>query len=138
MVPILFQNGNFTPRFLCETIVAMKNARQDWKERLQFAYSTNPDFKPQQDEDEIETPEPAKQKLIVGIERKNRGGKCVTLVKGFVGSSDDLTDLGKKLKTKCGVGGAVKEGVIIIQGEHKQKVALLLRDWGYRVTISGK
>jgi len=112
---------------------------EDWKERLSFAYSTNPDYKPEENEERIvTTPNPSKQYLIVGIERKNRGGKCVTLVKGFVGADSDLVELSKKLKTKCGVGGTTKEGEIIIQGELKNKVADLLKEWGYNIKVSGK
>jgi len=110
----------------------------NWKDRLNVVYSTNPDFQYKQAEkNNEETLPPQKQNLIVAIERKNRGGKTVTLVKGFTGSDDDLSELGKKLKTKCGVGGTVKEGEIIIQGEFKTRIADLLREWGYRVKISG-
>ncbi|HDP74870.1 MAG TPA: translation initiation factor [Bacteroidales bacterium] len=111
----------------------------DWKDKLNFAYSTNPNFN-FADGDENQKPvvvPPSKQRLIVGIERKNRGGKCVTIVKGFVGSDDDIEKLGKTLKTRCGVGGTVKYGEIIIQGEIKQKVASILQEMGYKVTISG-
>jgi translation initiation factor 1 len=110
----------------------------NWKDRLSVVYSTNPDFQYNQGEKiEEETIPSQKQNLIVAIERKNRGGKTVTLVKGFVGNEDDLAELGKKLKTKCGVGGSVKEGEIIIQGEFKTRIADLLKEWGYRVKISG-
>lgn len=111
----------------------------DWKDKLSFAYSTNPDFNPNEDEGkkEQEIIPPSKQRLIVGIERKNRGGKCVTLVKGFSGPDDELEKLGKLLKTRCGVGGTVKDGEIVIQGEIKQKVASILQELGYKVTISG-
>ncbi len=110
----------------------------NWKDRLSVVYSTNPDFQYNQGEKiEEETITPQKQNLIVAIERKNRGGKTVTLVKGFVGKEDALAELGKKLKTKCGVGGSVKEGEIIIQGEFKTRIADLLKEWGYRVKISG-
>lgn len=107
-------------------------------DRLKFAYSTNPDFK---ENDEsfsvVEDILPQKQRLVVCIERKNRGGKCVTLVKGYKGNNDGLDALGKQLKSKCGVGGTVKDGEIIIQGELKLKVANLLREWGYGVVVSG-
>jgi translation initiation factor 1 len=110
----------------------------NWKDRLNVVYSTNPDFKFQHDENLAQETLPAnKQNLIVAIERKNRGGKTVTLVKGFVGSEDDLGELGKKIKTKCGVGGTAKEGEIIIQGEFKMRIADLLKEWGYRVKVSG-
>lgn len=112
--------------------------KKDWKDRLNVVYSTNPDFNYQHDEKQNEeTQPPQKQNLVVAIERKNRGGKTVTLVKGFVGSEDDLSELGRKLKTKCGVGGTTKDGEIVIQGEFKMRVADLLKEWGYRVKISG-
>ncbi len=110
----------------------------NWKERLNVVYSTNPDFKYEhQEESRKETLLPEKQNLIVAIEKKNRGGKTVTLVKGFIGSDDDLSDLAKRLKTKCGVGGSAKDGEIIVQGEFKTRVADLLKEWGYRVKVSG-
>ncbi len=110
----------------------------NWKDRLNVVYSTNPDFQYQQGENsEQETQPPQKQNLIVAIERKNRGGKTVTLVKGFIGSDDDLAELGKKIKTKCGVGGSAKDGEIIVQGEFKTRIADLLKEWGYKVKISG-
>ncbi len=108
----------------------MKN--NDWKERLNIVYSTNPDFKYQTDEDEENiTPEKRNQKLRVSIEKKGRGGKTVTLVTGFVGCDDDLKELGKVLKTKCGVGGTTKNGEIIIQGDFKQRIIELLKSEGY-------
>jgi translation initiation factor 1 len=110
----------------------------NWKDRLNVVYSTNPDYQFQHDENTAHETLPAnKQNLIVAIERKNRGGKTVTLVKGFIGSEDDLAELGKKIKTKCGVGGTAKEGEIIIQGEFKMRIADLLKEWGYRVKVSG-
>ncbi|MDO4181336.1 MAG: translation initiation factor [Bacteroidales bacterium] len=107
----------------------------DWKERLNVVYSTNPDFKYETtEEEEAETPEKNRQKLRVSIEKKGRGGKTVTLVSGFTGREDDLKELGKLLKTKCGVGGSVKEGEIIIQGEFKQRIIDLLKSEGYSQT----
>lgn len=111
---------------------------KDWKDRLNIVYSTNPEYNYQKEEKSTqETLPPQKQNLIVGIERKNRGGKTVTLIKGFVGAEDDLNDLGKKIKTKCGVGGTTKDGEIVIQGEFKTRIADLLKEWGYKVKISG-
>lgn len=110
----------------------------NWKDRLNVVYSTNPDFQYDQGEkQEEETILPQKQNLIVAIEKKNRGGKTVTLVKGFIGKEDDLAELGRKLKTRCGVGGSVKDGEIIIQGEFKTRIADLLKEWGYKVKVSG-
>lgn len=104
----------------------------DWKSRLGMVYSTNPDFVFEEVvEDEVETLSMAKQKLRVSIEKKGRGGKTVTLVKGFVGKDEDLKALAKSLKTKCGVGGAVKDNEIVIQGDLRDKVVSLLKTFGY-------
>jgi translation initiation factor 1 len=106
--------------------------KHDWKERLNVVYSTNPDFNYDIEEDEEQTTlEPAKQNLRVAIDKKNRGGKVVTLITGFVGTEEDLKTLGKLLKTKCGVGGAAKDGEIIIQGDFKLKIVKLLKKEGY-------
>ena len=84
----------------------------DWKQRLGMVYSTNPDFEYTVEQDEqAQTLPPAQQNLRVWLDRKQRGGKQVTLVKGFVGSDDDLSELGRMLKSKCGVGGSAKDGV---------------------------
>ena len=112
----------------------MKN-NNDWKERLNVVYSTNPNFNYEMDDDEEQvTPAPAQQNLRVQLDRKNRGGKVVTLITGFVGTDNDLKDLGKFLKTKCGVGGAAKDGEIIVQGDFKQKILELLKKEGYTKT----
>ncbi len=104
----------------------------DWKSRLGMVYSTNPDFVYDEGEaEEVETLPKNQQKLRINIEKNGRGGKTVTLVKGFVGTEDDLKDLGKQLKTKCGVGGSAKDGVIVIQGDLKEKVIALLKTFGY-------
>jgi translation initiation factor 1 len=107
----------------------------NWKERLGMVYSTNPDFKYQTDEEaEAETLPKSKQRLRISLDKKNRGGKTVTLITGFVGKSDDLNALGKFLKVKCGVGGSVKDGEIIIQSDVRQKVADILSKDGYRTS----
>lgn len=104
----------------------------DWKERLGVVYSTNPDFKYETAQPEqAETLAPEKQRLIVRIDRRNRGGKQVTLVEGFVGSQEDLAALGRTLKVKCGVGGAAKDGEITIQGDLRDKVVAILTSLGY-------
>lgn len=105
----------------------------DWKKRLGVVFSTNPDFayEDQDAEQERVTIEPSKQRLYVGIEKKNRGGKQVTVVKGFKGESDSLNELGRTLKTKCGTGGNVKDGEILIQGDFREKVLSLLQTMGY-------
>ena len=108
----------------------MKN--NDWKERLNVVYSTNPDYQYESSEEEEAVTLPKnQQKLRVSREKKGRGGKTVKLIKGFVGSDDDLKELGKLLKTKCGVGGSTKDGEVIIQGDFKQRIIDLLKTEGY-------
>jgi translation initiation factor 1 len=95
-------------------------------------FSTDPDFQFQYEEDEQpETIEASKQELRIWLDRKGRGGKDVTLVKGFIGSDEDLEALGKILKTKCGTGGSVKDGEILIQGDNRDKVLEILLKAGY-------
>ena len=111
----------------------MKN--NDWKDRLNVVYSTNPDYQYENTgEEEAETLPKNQQKLRISMEKKGRGGKTVTLIKGFIGTEDDLKELGKLLKTKCGVGGSAKEGEIIIQGDFKQRIIELLKAEGYTQT----
>jgi translation initiation factor 1 len=103
-----------------------------------IVYSTNPDFKFEFDQnEEQETLAPQQQDLRVWIDRKQRAGKQVTLVTGFVGSVDDLEVLGKLLKTKCGTGGSVKDGEIIIQGDVRDKVMDILAKAGYKAKKAG-
>ena len=107
-------------------------AQNDWKDRLGVVFSTNPDFQyTTSGEEEADTLPPEKQRLIVGIDRRNRGGKQVTLVTGFVGTADDLKALGKLLKTRLGVGGTAKEGEITVQGDFRDKTVALLKELGY-------
>ena len=111
---------------------------EDWKKRLGIVYSTDPNFNyTVEEEPEEETLEPAKQKLTVGIDRRKRAGKQVTLVSGFVGTTEDLEALAKMLKQKCGVGGSAKDGEIIIQGDFRDKVVDLLIKGGYSRTKRG-
>ena len=110
----------------------MKN--NDWKDRLGMVYSTNPDYHFENDEEEIETLPRQQQKLRVRIEKNHRGGKTVTIVAGFVGSEDDLKELGRLLKTKCGVGGSQKDGEVLVQGDFKEKVIQILKQEGYTQT----
>lgn len=109
----------------------MKNSN-DWKDRLNVVYSTNPDFKyDTEDEEDIETVLPEKQLIRISLDKRNRKGKAVTLITGFVGSDSDLQDLAKLLKTRCGVGGSAKDGEILIQGDFRNKVLELLKKEGY-------
>src|SRR5574344_2497139 len=107
----------------------------DWKKHLNVVYSTNPDFQFDDNQGEQQnTLPPQQQKLRVRIDKRNRGGKVVTLVTGFVGSDDDLQVLSKMLKVKCGVGGSAKDGEIIVQGERRDQVIALLKAAGYSGT----
>jgi translation initiation factor 1 len=101
-------------------------------------YSTNPDFEYEsEDLESVKTLEPEQQDLRVQLDKKQRGGKAVTLITGFIGTKDDLEVLGKKLKQKCGVGGTAKEGEIIIQGDFREKVITMLQADGYKVKKIG-
>lgn len=97
-----------------------------------LVYSTDPDFKIEEEVEEIITLAPAQQNLIVRLDNKNRGGKTVTLVEGFVGNEADIQDVGKKIKTFCGTGGSVKDGEIIIQGDNRDKALQWLLKNGYQ------
>ena len=104
----------------------------DWKKRLNIVYSTNPDYHYNgENEDTEDTLPKDKQMLRISLDKRNRKGKAVTLITGFVGSDDDLQTLGKMLKTKCGVGGSARDGEIIVQGDNRQKVLDILQKEGY-------
>ena len=121
-------------------------ADNDWKKRLGVVFSTNPDFAYTEQQEEVQqtlefiteeenepqTLEPSRQKLVVSIDRRCRAGKQVTLVSGFVGSDEDLAELGRTLKVKCGVGGSAKNGEITIQGDFRDRVTALLNEMGYK------
>ncbi len=101
-------------------------------------YSTNPSYAFDYGEEEVVTLEPAKQNLRIMLDKKQRAGKKVTLITGFQGSEFDLAVLGKELKSACGVGGSVKDGEILLQGDFREKVLALLLQKGYSKTkISG-
>ena len=107
----------------------------DWKDRLGVVFSTNPDYNYQHDEPEdYPTLPTSSQRLRISIEKKGRGGKVVTVVKGFVGSQEDIRKLEKMLKQKCGVGGSSKDGEIMLQGNLKDKTIAILKDAGYKDT----
>jgi translation initiation factor 1 len=99
-----------------------------------IVYSTDPDFKPEaESSDEERTLPAAEQKLRVMLDKKQRAGKAVTLIEGYSGKTEDLESLGKTLKTFCGTGGSVKDGLIIIQGDQRDKVLMWLQKNGFKL-----
>ena len=102
-----------------------------------LVFSTNKNIDLSNQEDEIETPIPGQQDLRVWLEKNHRGGKIASVIKGFIGKQEDLEALGKTLKTKCGTGGSAKEGEIIIQGDHREKIVTLLQQLGYKAKKAG-
>jgi len=96
-----------------------------------FVYSTDPNFRFEEENEYSETLSPSQQKLKIKLDTKHRAGKAVTLIEGFIGRDGDLQDLGKKLKTFCGTGGSAKDGEIIIQGDQREKVLQWLLKNGY-------
>ncbi len=105
----------------------------DWKKREGVVYSTNSDFQFNYSQsDNPSTLPPQQQNLKVLLDKSMRAGKQVTLVTGFTGTPDDLEKLGKMLKSKCGVGGSVKDGEVIIQGDHRDKIVQILQKEGYK------
>ncbi|MFI3267971.1 MAG: translation initiation factor [Rikenellaceae bacterium] len=111
-------------------------SNNDWKSRLGVVYSTSTDFEYETEtETEVEKVAPSKQNLRVALDKRNRGGKKVTIVADYKGSADDLKELCKFLKGKCGVGGSAKDGEIIIQGDFREKVVEILKKEGYRARV---
>jgi translation initiation factor 1 len=103
-----------------------------------FVYSTNPNYIPSEENvSEGETLLPAQQDLRVWLEKNHRGGKTATVIKGFIGQEEHLETLGKTIKTKCGTGGTAKDGEIIIQGDHREKIVVLLMQMGYKAKKAG-
>ena len=108
------------------------------KKNTRVVYSTNPDYLYEEEEqEEVISLPPSQQKLYLSLDKKQRKGKKVTLVTGFVGNDDDLKSLGKRLKTSCGSGGSVKDGEILIQGDFREKVKTLLEKEGFKVKLRG-
>jgi translation initiation factor 1 len=113
-------------------------AKKSKNNRADVVYSTNPDFQYNYEEETgAETLPNRQQTLYVSIDKKQRAGKEVTLVEGFIGAEDDLKELGKLLKSKCGVGGTVKDGEIIIQGNFRDKILEILTKENYQVKRKG-
>lgn len=116
----------------------MKSKKKTLSDLGGIMYSTDPSFVYEEESADSQELIPTNQQdLRVMLDRKNRGGKAVTLITGFVGSIDELDKLAKMLKTKCGVGGASKDGEIIIQGDFRDKVLILMQKEGYKVKKSG-
>jgi translation initiation factor 1 len=112
--------------------------KNDWKKRDGIVFSTESNFDySYQGNEEAATLPPQQQNVKVMLDKNLRAGKQVTLVTGFVGTSQDLEQLGKMLKSKCGVGGSVKDGEVIIQGDHREKIFQLLQKEGYKVKKHG-
>ena len=109
----------------------------DWKDRLNIVFSTNPDYNYESNDEIEETPKipNEKQKLRIELDKRHRKGKAVTLITGYEGSDDDLSELARTLKTKCGSGGSSRCGEILIQGDFRQKVYDLLTQLGYKARI---
>ena len=107
-------------------------SKKDKSDKRGYVYSTDPDFRFEQDQEEVnETLPPSKQKLKVKLDTKQRAGKAVTLVEGFMGKPEDLEHLGRQLRNHCGTGGSAKNGEIIVQGDQREKVLQWLIKNGY-------
>ncbi|MCX2573903.1 translation initiation factor [Pedobacter sandarakinus] len=115
----------------------MKSKKNSLSDLGGIMFSTNPDFEYEQEVDDTVTLPNNQQDLRVMLDKKNRGGKAVTLITGFRGLANDLEVLGKMLKTKCGVGGSVKDGEIMIQGDVRDKVMAILQKDNYKVKKAG-
>jgi translation initiation factor 1 len=131
---VFVENGIFY-NFATIKINYLQMKNNEWKERLNVVYSTNPQYRYETPiEEEQDTLPNEKQNLRISLDKRNRGGKQVTLIAGFIGNDADLQILGKLLKTKCGVGGSAKENEIIVQGDFRNKVKEILVQAGYAKT----
>jgi translation initiation factor 1 len=107
------------------------------KNRGGIVYSTDPEFKYEQEGDSTVTLPASKQLLYIWIDSKARKGKTVSLIRGFIGADEDLEALARQVKTHCGTGGSVKNGEIIIQGEFREKIILFLNSKGFKTREAG-
>jgi translation initiation factor 1 len=107
------------------------------KNKSGIVYSTNPNILQDNKISEALTMPPSEQDLKVWRDKKQRAGKTVTIIKGFIGQEADLEDLGKRLKARCGTGGTAKDGEIIIQGDFREKITIILIEWGYKAKSAG-
>ncbi len=123
--------------WLSKFIVKMAKKISSLEDLGGFVFSTNKDFDLNQNTEEESTLKPQKQLLEAHLDKKNRGGKIATVIKGYVGTADDLKTLAKELKTLCGVGGSAKDGEIIIQGNFRDKIIDFLKNKGYKVKRVG-
>lgn len=112
-------------------------AKKEKRTLHNIVYSTNPDLRFDVPEEATRTLPPAQQQLKLEISRKGRGGKTVSLVIGFTGRTEDLEALGKELKTRCGVGGSVKNGEVVLQGDVRDKALEFLTRQGYKAKKAG-
>lgn len=127
--------GNFRN---CGTLSILPPAMAKPKDRINVVYSTNPNFRYETESDaEEDTLPPAQQNLKIMLDKKARAGKQVTLIAGFIGKTDDLEALSKNLKNLCGSGGSAKDGEILIQGDHRDKVLNFLVSKGYKAKKAG-
>jgi translation initiation factor 1 len=117
--------------------IKMKNKKLDLSDLGGFVFSTNSDFKIENETEAIETLPPHQQKLEAHLDKKNRAGKVATIIKGFQGSDEDLKAFAKELKTLCGVGGTQKEGEVIIQGNFRDKIMNYLTTKGFKIKRVG-
>ena len=116
----------------------MMAKKNDWKKREGVVYSTSDDYAYSYSQVQgLETLLPQSQKLTVSLDKKQRAGKQVTLISGFIGTPADLDAIAKLLKSKCGVGGSVKDGSVLIQGDHRDKIVDILHNAGYKAKRSG-